>query len=611
MALADRTVRIRAASRGATSAPRDEPGPGAAAATGAVLVVGGSGAFGSRLVAGLVATTALPVIVAGRDREKAEEVARAHPMGRVRAVRLDAARATPEDLRVLGAGIVVDAAGPFQGAEPRLARAAVAAGLPYLDLADARDFVAGFGPALDEQARAAGVPALTGASSTPALSNAACEAITTGWRRVEAVSVAIVPGNRAPRGLSVMRAILSYAGRPVRVRVDGRWQRRPGWGLTTRPEVPGLGRRLVSLCETADLDGLPARFPEARTALFRAGLELPVLHLGLLAASLPVRWRLLPSLAPFAKVFLALAAPLGRLGSDRGGMIVETLGRDAEGRPARAVWSLVAEAGDGPFVPTLPALALIRRLADPAAEPVAPGARPCIGLLPLSAIEAEMARHRIRTRTDLSHPQPLFARALGADFVSMSAPIRALHGAVGGASFAGQAQVLRGRGPVVALVASLFRLPRPMETGPVRVTITPLHAGGHAEGQADGIVAERWMRDFAGRRFSSTMRLAPGGAGRALMRERFGPFSMELAVTAGPGGLDMAVTGWRLGSLPLPRRLRPTTRARERIDADERFRFDVSLFLPLIGLLVRYKGWLMPELGTEGETEWTGSAPSR
>jgi saccharopine dehydrogenase-like NADP-dependent oxidoreductase len=38
----------------------------------------------------------------------------------------------------------VDAAGPFQGAEPRVARAAIAAGLHYVDLADARDFVAGF-----------------------------------------------------------------------------------------------------------------------------------------------------------------------------------------------------------------------------------------------------------------------------------------------------------------------------------------------------------------------------------------------------------------------------------------------------------------------------------
>ena len=76
---------------------------------------------------------------------------------------------------------------------------------------------------------------------------------------------------------------------------------------------------------------------------------------------------------------------------------------------------------------------------------------------------------------------------------------------------------------------------------------------------------------------------------------------MDLAVEAHAAGLDMAVTGWRLGSLPLPRRLRPTTRASERIDAQGRFRFDVALFLPLIGLLVHYRGWLVPDDERRGE----------
>ncbi len=50
-----------------------------------ILVVGGAGAFGSRLVAGLAATTDLRVIVAGRDVAKAEAVARTVPDGRGRA----------------------------------------------------------------------------------------------------------------------------------------------------------------------------------------------------------------------------------------------------------------------------------------------------------------------------------------------------------------------------------------------------------------------------------------------------------------------------------------------------------------------------------------------
>ncbi|GEP09554.1 SDR family oxidoreductase [Methylobacterium gnaphalii] len=548
----------------------------------AVLIVGGSGAFGSRLVAGLVETTTLPVIIAGRNLARAEATARLHPPSRVQAIRLDAATVAACELTALGLRLVVDAAGPFQGAEPRLARAAIAAGLPYLDLADARDFVSRFGR-LDAEARAAVVVALTGASSTPALSNAALDAITAGWRRVEAISVAIVPGNRAPRGLSVMKAILSYAGRPVRVFRDGAWEREAGWSLLSRLSVHGLGRRWASLCETPDLDILPARFPEARSAIFRAGLELSVLHLGLWLASLPVRLRLLPSLVPFAKPFLAVTGWLERFGSDRGGMVVEALGRDADDRPTRARWSLVAEAGDGPYVPTLPALAMIRRMTDPAAEPVPPGARAYVDLLSLTAIEAEMRRLRIETRIVSDHPTPLLVRALGAGFATMPAPIQTLHGATGGLSFSGEAEVQRGMGMTVAPLAALFRLPHAMTACPVRVAIRP------------GKGTERWTRRFGGERFSSVMSLAPGGEGRGMLRERFGPFSMDLAVIAHAEGLDMAITGWRIGLLRLPRALSPATRASERVDERGRFRFDVALFLPLVGLLVHYRGWLLPE----------------
>ncbi len=365
----------------------------------AVLVVGGAGAFGGRLVAGLIATTDFDVVIAGRDLQRSAAHAAAYG-ARARPVRLDTAAVTAEELRATGAFVVVDAAGPFQGAEYRLARAAIAAGLHYVDLADARDFVAGFG-ALDEAARAAGVVALTGASSTPALSHAVLDRLTAGWRRIDSVEIAISPGNRnSPRGLSVIRAILSYAGRPVRVFLDGEWTTRPGWGRPIRREMPGLGRRWLSLCETPDLDLVPARFAPRQAAVFRAGLELSAMHVGLYCAGLLVRARLLPSLTPFARPLRWIAERLKGFGSDRGGMAVEATGIDAAGEPARAIWSLVAEAGDGPAIPTLPALAAIRVLAD--GSLTQPGARACVGVLDLDRISREFARYRITTKITTS-----------------------------------------------------------------------------------------------------------------------------------------------------------------------------------------------------------------
>lgn len=378
----------------------------------AVLVVGGTGAFGGRLVSGLYKTTDLDVVIAGRDLDRAAAAAAA--LGkRARALRLGAATVEVEELRTSRAFVVVDAAGPFQGASYRLARAAIAAGLHYVDLADGRDFVAGFG-ALDEAARAAGVVALSGASSTPALSHAALDRLTEGWRRIDTVEIAISPGNRnSPRGLSVIRAILSYAGKPVRVFEGGAWTERPGWGRPVRRAMPGLGRRWLSLCETPDLDLVPERFAPRQAAVFRAGLELSVMHLGLYLASVLVRTGLIPSLAPFARLFQWMAERLKGLGSDRGGMMVEVRGIDAKGEAARSVWSLIAEAGDGPVVPTLPALAAIRALAEGSLSQ--PGARACAGVLNLDRIAREFAPYRISTHLSTSQdraavPLPATAR---------------------------------------------------------------------------------------------------------------------------------------------------------------------------------------------------------
>jgi len=106
-----------------------------------VLVLGGTGVFGSRLVEGLARHTALGVVIAARDLDRAEALAarlRAeHPGRDITALRLDAREATPEALRAAGAFVLVDAAGPWQGAEYRLPRAAIAAGLHVVDLADA------------------------------------------------------------------------------------------------------------------------------------------------------------------------------------------------------------------------------------------------------------------------------------------------------------------------------------------------------------------------------------------------------------------------------------------------------------------------------------------
>jgi saccharopine dehydrogenase-like NADP-dependent oxidoreductase len=359
-----------------------------------VLLVGATGVFGRRLAEGLVREPGVALILAGRTPGSLAKLK--HDLGGGPEVQVfDRNRADPGSIRGLQVGIVIDAAGPFQSGRTGLIEAAVDAGCHYLDLADGRAFVANV-RCLDGTARRRNVAALSGASTTPALSHAAIDRMTEGWHHIDAIRVAISPGNRAPRGLAVVRAILSYAGRPVRLFRDGSWITAPGWGLTHEIAYPGIGRRAASLCETPDLDLLVERFRPRVSAEFFAGLELAILHYGLLLASLPVRARLMGSLEPLARPMRFLADLFRPLGSDCGGMVVEVRGTNAGRERVAASWSLVARAGMGPYVPTLAALALVRRLCDGAL--IFRGAGPCVGHLTLDDFEGDFERLGIETR---------------------------------------------------------------------------------------------------------------------------------------------------------------------------------------------------------------------
>jgi saccharopine dehydrogenase-like NADP-dependent oxidoreductase len=545
-----------------------------------VVVIGGTGAFGGRLVEGLLATTDLDVVIAARRVHPAEDLAaalRARYPGRVEACALDASVVSADDLRWLDAWCVVDAAGPFQGATPRVAEAAIAARCHYVDLADARAFVAAF-PRLDGAARAAGVLAVTGASTTPGLGQAVLDALVRGWQRLDRVEIAISPGNRQPRGLSVVTAILAGAGQPVRVFRHGRWTTLHGMSLLIRRRMPGLGRRWLFLIDTPDLDLVPQRFAPRREALWRAGLELTALHLGVWALSRLVAARLLPSLVPLARPMRAVADWFRWRGTGRGGMTVEAEGIDRDGRAVVATWALVAHEADGPHVPVLPALAVVRALDE--GRLARTGAMACAGLVPLADFARDFARLGIVTRR-MARPRALFARMLGSRFDQMPAAVRVAHLVDERLVLAGRALVGGAASPVGRLLGRLIGFPPAAPDVAVSVEM---------RADRDG---EVWTRNFGGRTFRS--RLAPGRRpGR--VTERFGALTFDLALAAGPAGLDLTIVGGRLGPLPLPRFLIPRSAARERVDGEGRFCFDVPISLPGIGLLVHYRGWLKPKI---------------
>jgi Saccharopine dehydrogenase NADP binding domain len=356
-----------------------------------VLVLGGYGAFGGLAAERLARVAGIEVIVAGRRADAAQAYAARLAAGagaKVSGIGLDAADVSEALLREIGPAVLINATGPYQGQDYGLARACIAARVHYLDLADARAFVAGIA-ALDAEAQAAGVLVVSGASTVPAVSAAVLDAYAVQLASLDRVDVVVAPANSFDPGLATTRSILGTLGRPLGGPGKAAGGRRHGWQGLERRRLPGLGVRFLGLCETPDLDLFPARYPGLRDVKVYAALEVGAFHLGLWGLSWLARSGLLRRPEGLAGPLLALKRRLSFLGSDRGGMVVTLDGRDAGGRRRRIVWHLVAGSGHGPYIPATPAVILGKRLLDGTLS--ARGAMPCVGLFTLDEFLAEIA----------------------------------------------------------------------------------------------------------------------------------------------------------------------------------------------------------------------------
>jgi hypothetical protein len=524
-----------------------------------VLILGGTGVFGARL-ARLLARDGHQLTIAARTLPAAQSLA-----AELNATALQMDR-TGDLAALAGHDVVVDAAGPFHayGADTyRLAHAALATGAHYLDLADNAAFCAGI-TALDAEARAAGKAAISGLSSVPAISSATVRALC-GTDRPLHIDSAIMPGNRSPRGLSVMASILAQAGQPFPTYRASRWTEVPGWSDPQDYPLPAGITRQGWRIEVPDTRLFPSYF-NAETVDFRAGLELGVMRYGLAAFALIRRVLPVPVTPPVVRAFRLAADLLGPFGTGTGGMSVAVTTATH-----RHSWTLIAENGDGPFVPAIAIRALLRRKTLPT------GATPALEIVALDELESAMSDLSIRFERRSEPLDPIFPRVLGPAFATLPDPIRATHLTAAATRWTGRAAVSRGTDWWSRLLATLFRFPPATADIDVEVLKTATAKG------------ETWTRRFGTRTFRSHLKQTPQG-----MTERFGPLTFRLGLTVKDGALHYPVAAGRIGLIPLPRWMLPRSEARE-YAANGRFHFDVRLLAPLTGsLMVHYRGTLDP-----------------
>lgn len=358
-----------------------------------IMILGGYGAFGQR-IASQLAAKGHNLLIVGRNQVKADALANSLNMAyshcNTQALCFDINHGLEQALKNHQPKVLIHTCGPFQGQNFDVLNACLKFKVDYIDLADGREFIKGIRQH-DQAAKKAGITAITGASTVPGLSSAVLAQFQAdGMCTFGEVRYGISPGQKTDRGLATAQAVLSYIGRPIITNGKKRY----GWQDMYLQKYPEISNRLMGNCEVPDLDLLPEFYPITKLH-FSAGMESKLLHLGIWLCSWLVRLGLPLNLAKHAGYWMKISRYFDFLGSDDGGMHVIAKGKNKKGKPIERQWFIVAKKGDGPYIPTVPAVLLADKLTQE--NSYTKGVLPCVGLISLKEYLNELSLLQVNT----------------------------------------------------------------------------------------------------------------------------------------------------------------------------------------------------------------------
>src|SRR5258708_2124205 len=363
-----------------------------------VLVLGASGQFGSRLCRRLVQLGGLHLFLSGRDKQRLETTQR-----QLHAVKPDA-KIDILAWKINGSGLldllysrrlnlVVHLAGPFQGQDYAVAKACLHAGVPYIDMADGREFVTEFA-SLDAAAQVKEIPLITGASTVPGLSSAIIDGMIGNFSQLHEIDYGICAGAKSGLGLATLKAVLSYCGKPYRVLKDGRFVTKFGLGCPRHHDFPRpVGRRYVVDCDIPDHDLFPACYTALRQMDFGSCIDVPGLPRMLSLMSDCVRKGWIEDWKFLSTIIQPCLKAVKFLGSSHSGFFMRLEGQDRHGNPKKMLFEIAAREGSGLDIPVTPVILLVKKMLR--GESLPTGAYPCMGLFSLAEFQQELSSYPI------------------------------------------------------------------------------------------------------------------------------------------------------------------------------------------------------------------------
>jgi len=326
-----------------------------------VVVYGGGGFFGRIVVQELLRSGSVRIDIASRS---ATPVKFPGFESRVRFFESDLRDLESVSRTIAGAELVIVAAGPFQGMPTTVLQACLAAHIPYIDLADDRDFVRRAYKLADSETIPDEMVVLIGCSVVPGLSSLLTRFAQATVPTVVQANVSISPGTKHPRGPGSFACLLSTVGDTFTAPENGNEKTVVGWTDPERIDFPAPlnARTCYRVVDIADHFVQPLYFG-TKTVEFRIGSELEILNLLLSAVRrmrqvfrMPERW-----LTTISRPLLYVAAAFG---STAGGVVVEISGYAGEARRTESWCVFATENGERiPSVMTAIAAEMVLRKA--------------------------------------------------------------------------------------------------------------------------------------------------------------------------------------------------------------------------------------------------------